>query len=149
MSIQFLFAFLVKMQSFFVYWQCLFCHTSFLSILVLVHLAYNWCFIWLLWAVCLAFWVRNYFFCLRKKLFFLSRVSPLTLKPFFSLFLESTFSRFRRQTDLHDSDIKCIFFFFFCFVSFQFSSLRNMQIAVCLCPSERRTGPCSFMNFCL
>lgn len=45
-----------------------FCNTSLPSPLVLVHLAWNWCFIWSLLTVCLAFWARNFFFfCLGKK----------------------------------------------------------------------------------
>lgn len=43
---------------------CSIVHSGFLSILVLVYLAQNHCFIWSLLAVCLTFWARNYFFFL-------------------------------------------------------------------------------------
>lgn len=60
-----------------------FCNTSLPSPLVLVHLAWNWCFIWSLLTVCLAFWARNYFFFLsaEKKVTIFRKQFPQIWEP--------------------------------------------------------------------
>lgn len=54
-----------------------FCNPSVTSVLVLVHLAGNWCFIGSLLTICQAFWARNYyFFCLGNNITIFEKQFP-------------------------------------------------------------------------